>query len=150
VAVPDLMVSPEFDQSANYAPKYFGLTLSLPIPLLDRNQGNIKSARYGVKEEEVSLKLADEKLQNDVLNAYQKLLYTLQLSSKNHEQFYTDYYQLQHNIAESYNKRQISLIEFLEYYKDYQDIRTQQLQQVLNLRLAKEDLNDVVGVDIVQ
>jgi outer membrane protein, heavy metal efflux system len=150
MAVPDLTVSPEFDQNANYAPKYFGLTLSLPIPLLDRNQGNIRSARYGVKEEETMVSLADQKLQNDVLNSYQKLLYTVQLSSKNNELFYKDYYELQKNIAESYNKRQISLIEFLEYYKDYQDIRTRQLQQVLNLRLAKADLNDVVGVEVVK
>lgn len=149
LSVPDLTVAPEFDQSAGYTPNYYGLTLSLPVPLWDRNKGNIKAAKYSVKEGESLLTLADKKLENDVLNAYQKLLYTIQQGSNENGKFYSDYYQLQRNITESYNKRQISLVEFLEYYKDYKDIREQQLQQVLNLRLAKLELNDIAGTDIV-
>jgi outer membrane protein, heavy metal efflux system len=150
LSVPDLTIGPEFDQAANYAPNYFGLAISLPIPLWDRNHGNIKSAQYQVKQEESLLTFADQKLQNDVLNSYQKLLYTAKMSSNNNSSFYREYYHLQKNIIESYNRRQISLIEFLEYYNDYKDIREKQLQQILNLRLAKEDLNDIVGTDIIK
>ncbi len=46
LAVPDLTVGPEYDQASSYTPNYFGLTLSLPIPLWDRNRGNIKSADW--------------------------------------------------------------------------------------------------------
>ncbi len=149
LSAPDLTFGPEFDQNANYTPNYYGLSISLPLPLWDRNQGNIKSAHFQVKQEEALVTQAEQKLQNDVLNAYQKLLLTVQLSSKSNAHFYSEYYQLQKNIAESYNNRQISLIEFLDYFSDYQDIREQQLQQILNLRLAKEDVNDIVGVDII-
>ena len=149
LAVPDVTFGPEFDQNANYAPNYVGLAISLPLPLWDRNQGNIKSAKFQVKQQEALLTQADQKLQNDVLNAYQKLLLTIQLSSKNNAKFYEDYNQLQRNILDSYNKRQISLLEFLEYFNDYQDIREKQLEQTLNLRLAKEELNDIVGADVV-
>ncbi len=149
LAVPDITFGPEFDQNANYAPNYVGLAISLPLPLWDRNQGNIKSAKYQIKQQETLLTQADQKLQNDVLNAYQKLLLTIQLSSKNNAKFYEDYNQLQRNIMDSYNKRQISLLEFLEYFNDYQDIREKQLEQTLNLRLAKEELNDLVGADVV-
>ena len=150
LSVPDLTVGPEFDQNANYTPNYYGLSISLPLPVWDRNQGNIKSVKAQVKQEEALVTSADQKLQNDVMNAYQKLLYMNRLSSDNNTQFYKDYYELQKNILESYNKRQISLIEFLEYFNDYQDVRQKQLQQMLDLRLAKEDLNDIVGIDIVQ
>jgi outer membrane protein, heavy metal efflux system len=150
LSVPDLTVGPEFDQNSNYIPNYYGLTLSLPLPFWDHNQGNIKSAKYQVKQQEVLMKMADEKLQNDVLNAYQKLLYQVRLSSGSNAIFYKEYYQLQKNIAESYNKRQISMIEFLEYYKDYQDIREKQLQQTLDLRLAKEELGDVTGIETMK
>ena len=150
MAIPDLTLSPEFDQSANYTPQYFGLTLSLPLPLLDRNQGNIKSARFQVKQEEAMLQMADQKLENDVLAAYQKLLLTQKLSSAGNEVFYSDYNKLYKNIVESYNQRQISMLEFLEYFNDYQDVRTNQLQQILNLRLAKEELNDIIGVEVIK
>jgi len=150
LAIPDVTIGTEFDQAANYAPNYYGLAISLPLPLWDRNQGNIKSGKYQVKQQETLLTYADQKLQNDVMNSYQKLLYAIKLSSNDNAMFYKDYYQLQKNIMESYNNRQISLIEFLEYFNDYQDIREKQLQQILNLRLAKEDLNDIVGIDVVK
>ncbi len=150
MAVPDLTVGTEFDQSANYAPNYFGLAVSLPLPFWDRNQGNIKSAHNLVKQQEYLKTDADVKLQNDVLNAYQKLLYTIRLSSSDNSTFYKEYYQLQKNIVESYNNRQINLIEFLDYFNDYQAIREKELKQLLDLRLAKEELNDLLGTDLIK
>ena len=148
LAAPDLTVGPEYDHNSNYTPHYVGLALSLPLPVWDRNKGNIKAAGYQVKQEEALMSMADQKLQNDVLNAYQKLLYTIKQSSNRNMQFYTEYDRLQQNIVESYNKRQIGLIEFLDYFKDYQEIREKQLEQLLSLRLAKLELDDVVGVDV--
>jgi len=149
LAVPDVTFGPEFDQAANYAPNYVGLAISLPLPVWDRNQGNIKSSKYQVKQEEANLQQADVKLQNDVMNAYKKLLFTLQLSSSSNKQFYKDYYQIYNNIVDAYDKRQISLLEFLDYFSDYENTREQELEQALNLRIAKENLNDVVGIDII-
>ncbi|MEI8278126.1 MAG: TolC family protein [Bacteroidota bacterium] len=149
LAVPDLTLGPEFDQNANYAPNYFGLAISLPLPLLDRNQGNIKSAKFLTKAEEANMQEAEIKLKNDVLNAYQKLRTTIMLSNGQSKDFYKEYYQLYSNIVESYNKRQISLLEFLDYFNDYEDIRQKELQQTLNLRMAKEELNDIVGIDVI-
>ncbi len=148
LAIPDITVGTEFDQSANYAPNYYGLALSLPLPLWDRNRGNIKSAGWQVKQEEVMMRQVDQKLDNDVLNAYQKLMLAVKLNENTSDAFYRDYSQLYMNIVESYNSRQIGMIEFLEYFNDYQQVRKNQLQQILNLHLAAEELNDVVGVDV--
>jgi len=148
LAVPDVTLGPEYDQNSNYTPNYYGLGISLPLPVWNRNQGNIKAGKYQVRQDEALLKMADQKLQNDVLAAYQKLQLAVQLASADNEQFYKDYYVLQKNIAESYNNRQINLVEFLEYYKDYQEVRENQLLQTLNLRLARLNLDDVTGTDV--
>ncbi len=150
MAVPDLTIGTEFDNNSNYTPNYYGLAISLPLPIWDRNRGNIKAAKWQVKSEDATLKQIEQKLKNDVLAAYQKLQLTINLTAGTNTDFYKDYYQLYKNIVESYNNRQISLIEFLEYFNDYQDVRKNQLQQTLNLRLAKQDLNDVVGVDVAK
>jgi outer membrane protein, heavy metal efflux system len=118
--------------------------------LWDRNQGNIKSARSLVQAEEANMQELDTKLENDVLSAYKKLLYTTQLSSANNVQFYNDYYGIFKNMVEAFDRRQISMLEFLDYYNDYQNTRQQQLQQIFNLHIAKADLNDVVGMDVVK
>ena len=150
LAVPDLTIGVNFDEHATYTPNYYGLNIGLPIPLWDRNQGNIKSARRLVSAEEANMQQAETKLQNDVMNAYQKLLVSAKLNSGTNRQFYKDYYLIFNNVADAFNKRQISLLEFLDYFNDYRDTREKELQQTLNLRLAKENLNDIVGVEIME
>jgi len=141
LAIPDVTFGPSFDQNSNYTPNYYGLGVALPLPFFDRNQGNIKSVRWQVKLEEANLRQTDDKLQNDVKNAYQKLLYTLQLSSGQNKDFYSNYYRLYDNVVQSYKQRRIGMLEFIDYFNGYENIREQELQQKLNVRLAKEELN---------
>lgn len=150
MAVPDVTLGPEYDQQSNYTPNYYGLSVNLPLPIWDRNQGNIKAARWQTKQEEAMVKQAGQKLKNDVLAAYQKLQLTAKLASADNGSFYADYDQLYKNIVESYNNRQISLIEFLEYFNDYREIKKKQLQQQLDLQMAKAELNNVAGADIIK
>jgi len=150
LAVPDVTAGVSYDQQASYVPYYYALNIGIPLPLWDRNQGNIKSAKYSVKQEEANMQQADLKLQNDVINAYQKLIITSKVSVEHNKHFYEDYYKLFNNISEAYDKRQISLLEFLDYFGDYEDTRQRELQQRLDLFMAKAELNDVVGTDIAK
>lgn len=150
LAVPDVTVAPNFDRNSNYVANYFGLGISFPLPVFNRNQGNIKSAQLGIKREETTLQQTDLELQNKVRNAYRKLLITMNLNSDKQKEFYSNYSQLYNNVVESYNNRQISLLEFIDYFNDYEEVREKQLLQELNIRLAKEELNYQVGADVVQ
>ena len=148
LAVPDVTVSPNFDQNSNYTPKYYGLGISLPIPILNGNRGNIKAARWQVKEQDATVKQLELELENKVASAYSKLLAVQQLSSRKQQSFYDSYQQLYNNILDSYQQRQISLIEFIDYFSAYKDIKQKQLQQQLNLHTAQEDLNLQIGTDL--
>ncbi|NDC42135.1 MAG: TolC family protein, partial [Chitinophagia bacterium] len=123
LAVPDVTAGLEYDQNSNYTPQYYGLTLNVPIPILDRNKGNIKSANWEMKAESLRATQVFEKMQNDILAAYAKYRAVRALATPVNDSFYNRYEQLFQNIAESYNKRQISLIEFLTFFSDYQDVK---------------------------
>jgi cobalt-zinc-cadmium efflux system outer membrane protein len=148
LAVPDVTIGPSYDLNSNYAPRYAGLGISLPLPVLNGNRGNIKAARWQTKQEETSLSQADIRLQNDVAGAYKKYLYSLQLHTAMQQGFYTDYKKLQDNITESFRQKQISLLEFIDYFNDYETVCSKQLQQQLDLQLAQEELNLQVGIDL--
>jgi len=150
LAAPDLTLGPNYDHNSNYTPHYVGLGISLPLPVFNRNQGNIRSARWQVQQEEANMQYADVQLQNDVLSAWRKLQLLLQPNTTGQLQdnFYGDYETLYNNIIESYRQRQISLIEFIDYFDAYKEIRQRQAQQQLNIRLAKEELNLKVGRDL--
>jgi cobalt-zinc-cadmium efflux system outer membrane protein len=147
---PDLTLGPEYDHNSNYAPNYVGLAISLPLPVFNRNQGNIKSAQYSVKQQETVLQQSETILNNNVKNAYQKLLLTYEHSRTAPADFYRRYDNLISNVVESYRARQLSLLEFIDLFEAYKDTQTRLQQQLLNLRLAKEELNFETGTDVVK
>lgn len=149
LAVPDLTVGPNYDRNSSYTVNYYGLSLNMPLPLFNRNQGAIKSARYQIGQEQANVDEAAVRLQNDVENAYQKLRLTLITNSPRQRQFYADYARLYNNVVESYTRRQISLLEFVDYFRDYEEVRESLLQQQFNIHEAREELNYQVGIDVV-
>ncbi len=148
-AVPDVTIGPNFDKNSNYTPNYYGFGLSLPLPVFNRNQGNIKAARWQVKSAETGVEQAKTELEHQLEKAYNNLKLVASLNTGTDRQFYTDYDQLYKNIIESYRQRQISLVEFIDYFEAYKDTKQQQLTHDLNRQMAKEELNYVTGKDII-
>lgn len=149
MAVPDLTLGPSFDKNNSYTPNYVGLGISVPLPVFNRNQGNIRAAKSYVSQGSVLLKEADLTLQNDITAAYGKFLVAQQLNSAASTDFYNSYGKLYQNIVESYRQRQISLIEFIDYFEAYKDTRLKQLQAQQGLSQAREELNYEAGSDVL-
>ena len=148
--VPDITIQGNFDKNSSVAQNYWGVGVALPLPLFNRNQGNIKNAEYGIKQQQTLTRDAATGLQQEIRNAYQKLLISQQQNSGTQEQFYTTYQQMQQNMIKSYSLKQVSLPEFIDFFNDFTAVQQKLIQQQLNLALAKEQLNYAVGVDVVR
>lgn len=148
--VPDITLGPNFDRNSNYTPNYVGLGIALPLPLLNKNQGNIKSASMGVKQQQAITGNAETELTNNVNNAYEKLLLTLKQYNERQQTFYDNYTKMYSNILDSYRQKQISLLEFLDFFNDYTNARQRLLQQQLNLQMAKAEINYQTGTTILR
>jgi cobalt-zinc-cadmium efflux system outer membrane protein len=146
---PDFTIGPEYDHNSNYAPHYVGLSISLPLTIFNRNQGNIKSAQYAVKQEETNFMQVQQQLSNSIQNALNKFYLTKELSGKQVENFYKDYAALFNNITDSYRKRQISLIEFIDFFDAYRDAELNRFNQEYNLHAAIEEINYLAGKDMI-
>lgn len=146
---PDLTVSPNFDRNSNFAPNYFGLGISLPLPIVNNNKGNIKSAEFSIKQQQTITASAETELWNNINAAYHKLLLTIKQNGGNQKDFYQKYEAMYQNILQSYQSKQISLLEFLDFFNDYTASQQRLLQQHLNLQMAKEELNYHTGVDLL-
>lgn len=150
LASPDVTVGPEFDKNSNYSPNYVGLSISLPLPFWNRNQGNIKAAEFNASQQKTQVQAANAQLQSNVSGAYQRLLLIYNLNNNAQKEFYNNYKALFNNVVQSYQQRQISLLEFLDFADSYQQSQSRFLEQQNNLQLAKEELNYQVGTDVVK
>ena len=150
LAVPDITFGPEYDHNSNYIPHYVGLGITLPVPVFNRNKGNIKSADNTVKQQQAIAQNADIELQNNISNAYSKLLVVLKVANSDEQLFYNKYTQMFNNILTSYEHKQISLLEFMDFFDTYKDVQNQHFQSKLNLQLVSEELNYHAGMDVIK
>lgn len=150
LAVPDVTIGPEFDQNSSYTRNIVGLTLSLPLPVFNRNKGNITAAKYAFEQSSTMVQQLRIQVNNEVLNAYRKLLYATTLLNNDNMQLRDDYEKLMKNMTESYRQRQVSLIEFIDFFDAYKDTRIKQSQQVANQRNAAAELNFTTNQNIIK
>ncbi|MVN20650.1 TolC family protein [Mucilaginibacter arboris] len=149
LAIPDLTIGVDYDRASNYVPNYYGLAISLPLPFINRNQGNIKSAKFNIQNQEYVLKNSDLQVRNDVLTAVEQYNLSLQLFSKNNIDFYNSYDKLFGNMVKAYRAKQLSLIEFVDFFESYKDTKLKVIQQQYNLQKAIADLNFNVGSTVI-
>lgn len=150
LAVPDVTVGLSYDQNSSYAPHYYGLQVGFPIPLFNRNQGNIKSAQYNIKSQESTLKQSEFQLKNDVVAAVNQYKLNIQLFSTQQIAFNEQYDKLFSAMLKSFQQRQISLVEFVDFFDTYKDTKLKILQQQFNLQKAIADLNFAVGTTVIK
>ena len=148
LAKPDLTLGVEYDQRSSYVNNFWGLGLSLPLPLLNKNKGNIKAAQVGILQANVQVQQAQHTVQQEVIAAWHKLTAVQRLQQSIAPGFMSKYNQLMKNMVQSYQERQIGLLEFIDFFDAYKDAATKQLQQQNNLLAAAEELNYSTGTTI--
>lgn len=145
LSIPDVTVGYDYDKGGNYIKQYSGLTLQVPLPVFDRNQGRIKEAQYNIKQSEFQLEYLRINVTNQVIAAYNQY-------KRNNEGLtsYSDEYlgkldQLNSNTNIYFQKRDISLLEFIDQQRIYISTYIQLIelkQQYLN---SVNHLNFSVG-----
>lgn len=150
LAVPDVTIGAAYDKNSSYARNYYGLQISLPLPFFNRNQGNIKSARYAVQAQETTMKDSDARLKNEVVAAVNQYRLNQQLYNNQQADFNEQYDKLFTNMLKSFKDRQIGLIEFVDFFDTYKDTKLKMLQQQYNLQKAIADLNFATGTTTIK
>jgi cobalt-zinc-cadmium efflux system outer membrane protein len=149
MAVPDVTIGSTYDQHSSYANNYVGLEISLPLPLFNRNQGNIKNAKLVAQSQEYTVQSNELQLKNDVYSAVNQYKLSQQLLSNNETDFYNKYDQLYNSMQKSFQQKQVGLQEFIDFFDSYRETKLKILQQQLNLQKDIADLNIAVGTTVV-
>ncbi|MBD2715064.1 TolC family protein [Microvirga sp. STR05] len=144
LAAPDLTVGYTYDRAGNYIQNYNALTLGIAVPVFNRNQGNIRTAQSQVAVSQAALSQQLLQVQNEVQEAWRLARQTDELYRTTNRET-SDFEQLMKGIDESYAKRNLTTLEFLDFYESYKN----NLVQLYSLRASRirafEQLNYAVG-----
>ena len=144
LAAPDLAVGYTYDKAGSYINNYHALTLAVAVPLFNRNQGNIQAAKAQVLGGQLLVDQQQLIVQSEVHQAYR-------LAARNDELFLkTDrdtspFARLMVGIEQSYAKRVLSVVEYLDFFESYKNNLVQLNTLRANRVRAFEQLNFAVG-----
>lgn len=149
LAMPDVTVGVDYDRSNSYVRNYTGLQLALPLPLFNKNRGNIQAAEWSVKNSQLQEKQTQSAVQAEVLSAYNKLQTLLQVQKSAAGSWSESYEKLLRNMVESYRQRKVGLVDFIDFFSSYKDTKQKQLQQYTALLNAAAEFNYVTAQTII-
>jgi cobalt-zinc-cadmium efflux system outer membrane protein len=149
--VPDIKVGyqPQ-DRGSNYIRPYHGYTTELFVPLYNRNQGAIKAAQHSVKQSELQFLQLDNQVRNEVMAAYNRYKSSNTGLANYNAEFLDRLSQLNQSTNENFQKRNISLLQFIDQQRIY--IQTNiELIELKQLYLNNvNELNFYVGTNIIE
>lgn len=150
LAVPDIRLGYLYDRAGSYIPNYNAVTLQIDLPFSNRNQGNIAIAKHK-REESVALMSQQKlKLLSEVYEAYQKVSETNKVYTSLDKNVSSDFDDLVDIIMKNYEKRNISLMEFMDYYQAYKTSMLQIIKLKNDRMQALEQLNYYSGKNIIE
>jgi cobalt-zinc-cadmium efflux system outer membrane protein len=144
-AVPDLSLSLNYDKLGAYGTNFLGAGIEFNLPFFNRNQGAIKQAQIAIDQSKVQLQNQQDQVESDVATNYKIASRLENLYSSFDPKFKEDFTHLIGEVFKNYEKRNISMLEFLDFYDAYKT-NTLQLNSLLLSRVtALEQLNYVTG-----
>ncbi|WP_167516985.1 TolC family protein [Hydrotalea flava] len=148
LAVPDLALQLGYDQQGNYIQNFNNVGFGIDIPIFNRNQGNIKSAKSMIDYSTTSQKSTEASIEAQIYRALQKAYDNSALYQKIDPAFGKDFDRLKDEVLSNYKKRNISLLDFLDFYDAYKQ-NTLQINSIKFNRIsAFEDLNYYTGTSL--
>jgi cobalt-zinc-cadmium efflux system outer membrane protein len=151
-ALPDLSLGVGFTHSeftvSGDNPNSLALSLSLPVPLFDRNQANIGRARLDLRRADNDLARLGIAIRHEVADAVRRSTRSFELLRVFEDGGMLERADTALRVAEkSYKAGSLSLLELLEAQRTYIETRAQYLHALYDYRQATVDVGHAVGGD---
>lgn len=147
--VPDLAVSGRYARAGSYIPGYFAVAVAVELPLLNRNQGNIQASEYALAANRRLADAARGNAEREVLVAYRKASDADAAFHGTDRRFADEYDRLVAGATANYQSRNISLIQFTDFFDSYRQAMQQLNQLAASRAAAIEALNFAVGAVVL-
>ncbi len=141
MSVPDLTFGFNYDRNGAAYFNYSGLNVSMPLPVFNRNQGNIQSAKTQTLMAENNKNNTDVTVQQDVANAYQKYINIFNLQKDIQTGYEINLQNISTQATDNYNKRIIGLLDYIDKSRTYRDAKLNLIHLQNNFLQSKAYIN---------
>lgn len=148
LAIPDITLGANYDQRSGAFQREANITLGIPLPLWNKNKGNIKYAQNVLDQSKIEKQNLDLQLQGEITSAWNKW----DESRKNYilikPNLNNDFEAVYNGILDNFQKQNISLLEFTDFMESYNQAIVQINELKKQVVLSAEELNRTINKDL--
>ena len=149
-SVPDLKLAYQpRDRGSNYVRPYQGFNIEFNIPLFDRNQGGIKEAEFSVKKSILEFEQIENQVRNEVVASYNRYRSSNSGLANYKPEFLDQLRQLNKSTTENFQKRNISLLQFIDHQRIFIRTNLQLIELKQQYLKNVNELNFTVGTTLI-
>lgn len=148
LAVPDINLFASYDQRGGAFNNQINAGIAIPLPLWNRNSGNIKSSQFKLKEADYGLQGMQNEILSDLQNSYAFYMQTISEYQKATTLYNEDFEITVKGMSDNFQKRNISMIEFIDFFEAYNEVLTELTRIKTQLVISSEQLNLLTGKEI--
>jgi cobalt-zinc-cadmium efflux system outer membrane protein len=130
--------------------QYIGFSVSIPLRIFDRNQGEKKRTELDIDRNEKVMEATRAQVFSDVDSAYATVNSTVVLLQPYKDRYLQQASRVRDTIAFSYQHGAASLLDFLNAQADYRSVQVNYLNLVASYLNAASQLNLAVGREVIQ
>lgn len=131
-------------------PVYFGVSVSIPLRIFDRNQGEKARTQLDIGRNEQLLDAAQAQVLSDVDSAYVTLAGTLNLLRPYQAKYLQLATDVRNKTSFSFQNGGSSLLDYLDSEKSYRDTRLAYLNLIGSYLIAGAQMDMAVGREVIQ
>lgn len=148
LAIPDVNLFASYDQRGGAFVNQVNAGISIPLPLWNRNQGNIRSSEYHLKQMDYNLQAVQQEKLSDLQNNYALYRQTVSEYNKASKLYNSDFEVTTRGMSDNFRKRNVSLIEFVDFFESHNLVLAELARMKTQLVTSAELLNLSIGKDI--
>ncbi|PWB20070.1 TolC family protein [Flavobacterium sp. HTF] len=148
LSVPDITVGATYDQRSGAFNNEANLTVGIPLPLWNKNKGNIKYAQTILEQSKVEKQNFELQLQTEITTAWTKWDESRQNYSVIKPTVNADFEAVYNGILTNFQKRNISILEFTDFMESYNQATIQVNELKKKVALSAEELNSTINKDL--
>jgi cobalt-zinc-cadmium efflux system outer membrane protein len=130
-------------------PAYFGVNVTIPLRIFDRNQGEKARTRLDITRNERLQDATQAQIYNDVDSAYATVNSNITLLRSYKASYLAQAVRVRETISFSYQRGGASLLDFLQAQQDYRNIQLSYLNLIGSYLTAAAQLNMAVGREVL-
>lgn len=146
-ALPRLGMKAEYDKNGNICHNFFGIGATLTLPLLDRNQGNIKQSKVECERIQIEAEIAQRQADAEIRLRYGNLMRQQSLLEEAQGMSLADW--SPETAEKQLLNRNISMLEFIDLYDAWRETQLLIIEARNRLMQAAINLNEAFGKEII-